>query len=132
MRLFSILAALLVGAAIYAFVMERDWLLSLVNDAPADASAEMDEPRADAAPDEDDDVIGVVALHSAAREIDSAVILRGQTEADRQVELRAETTGQIVSPPLRKGAFVEEGEVLCRLDPGTRQAMSQAIEPPRE
>ena len=50
------------------------------------------------------------------------MILRGQTEAIRQVEVRAETSGQVVSDPLRKGAFVETGELLCRLDPGTREA----------
>jgi multidrug efflux system membrane fusion protein len=36
--------------------------------------------------------------------------------------VRAETSGRVISDPLRKGAFVEEGEVLCKLDPGTRQS----------
>ena len=36
--------------------------------------------------------------------------------------MRAETTGQIISDPLRKGSFVEAGELICELEPGTRQA----------
>lgn len=66
--------------------------------------------------------VRVVAIHSQAREIDGAVILRGQTEAVRQVELRAETSGRVISDPLRKGALVEAGELLCELDPGTSNA----------
>ncbi|MGB1426105.1 MAG: efflux RND transporter periplasmic adaptor subunit, partial [Paracoccaceae bacterium] len=37
------------------------------------------------------DLIKVVAIRSKAQEIDSAVVLRGQTEAARQVQVRAET-----------------------------------------
>ena len=66
--------------------------------------------------------IAVIAMESTAREIDSAVVLRGQTQADRQVEVRAETSAVVISEPLRKGSFVENGAVLCELDPGTRQA----------
>ncbi|WP_135506371.1 efflux RND transporter periplasmic adaptor subunit [Roseovarius aestuariivivens] len=122
MRLFSLLAAILVGAAIYAFVMERDSLLAFLGADPAEEAAPEEAAATQSGEADAPETVGVVAIRSSAREIDSAVILRGQTEADRQVELRAETTGQIVSPPLRKGAFVEEGEELCRLDPGTRQA----------
>lgn len=67
-------------------------------------------------------VIAVVALRSEARPIERAVILRGRTAAARQVEVRAETAGRIVSEPLRRGAAVAEGQVLCELDPGTRPA----------
>ncbi len=116
------LAAILVGAAIYAFVMERDSLLAFLGADPAEEAAPEEAAATQSGEADAPETVGVVAIRSSAREIDSAVILRGQTEADRQVELRAETTGQIVSPPLRKGAFVEEGEELCRLDPGTRQA----------
>ncbi|MEX0368074.1 MAG: efflux RND transporter periplasmic adaptor subunit, partial [Ruegeria sp.] len=57
-----------------------------------------------------------------AREIDSAVVLRGQTKAVRQVEVRAETTSTVISEPKRKGVFVEAGDLLCELDAGTRHA----------
>ena len=48
--------------------------------------------------------------------------MRGRTEAARQVTVAAETSGLVISEPLRKGAFVNEGDLLCELDPGTRQA----------
>jgi multidrug efflux system membrane fusion protein len=64
-----------------------------------------------------------VVLQSFAQPIDSAVILRGQTKAARQVQVRAETTASVISEPLRKGSFVQKDDLLCRLDPGTREAM---------
>ena len=48
------------------------------------------------------------------------MILRGQTAAARQVDVRAETSAVVASEPLRKGAHIAEGEALCVLDPGTR------------
>ena len=129
MRLFPILAALLVIAAIYAFVFEREWVLALLPEPAAEeveqATAEAAEAPAEADVENGEPAVGVsvVAVHSKARPIDRAVVVRGQTEADRQVELRAETSGQVVSEPLRKGNFVEEGDVLCELDPGTRESV---------
>ena len=66
-------------------------------------------------------IVSVVAMKSQARDIASAVLVRGRTEAARQVEVRAETSGQVISEPLRKGSHVETGQTLCQLDPGTRQ-----------
>jgi multidrug efflux system membrane fusion protein len=120
MRLFPIIAAVAVMALIYGFVFERERIAALMG-SEEPAQAEASEETGPEAPPEYESV-GVVAIKSQAREIDSAVVLRGQTEAFRQVELRAETSGQVISEPLRKGTMVDEGETLCRLDPGTRQA----------
>jgi multidrug efflux system membrane fusion protein len=38
------------------------------------------------------------------------------------VEVRSETSGQVVNEPLRKGTAISHGQILCGLDPGTRQA----------
>lgn len=119
MRFFPILAAVVVSTLVYMFVFQRDALTGDTADTPAEAATTAE---ADPATGDESDVIGVVAVRSVARAIDSAVILRGQTEADRQVELRAETSGQVVSEPLRKGAFVEQGQTLCSLDPATRES----------
>ncbi|MET4103162.1 multidrug efflux system membrane fusion protein [Roseovarius sp. MBR-78] len=119
MRLFPILISLLVSAAIYAFVFERERLVALLP-APAPAAPE----EASATPDTTGDaaVMRVVVQRSEAREVDSAVVARGRTEADRTVALRAETSGLVISEPLKRGAFVETGDLLCRLDPAARQA----------
>ncbi len=78
--------------------------------------------------DEGAGTISVIAVKSVAQEIDSAVLLHGRTEASRQVMVKAETSGQVISPPRAKGSWVEEGDVLCELDPGTREAaLSEAL-----
>jgi len=125
MRLFPIIAAIVVTAIVYAFVFERDRLVAILTGGPETSLAESGAATGQDAPTQaagTADPVRVVAVKSTARTIDSAVILRGQTEAFRQVDLRAETTGQVISEPLRKGAFVETGQTLCKLDPGTREA----------
>ena len=125
MRILPLLTAVLVSAFLYFLIIDRETLLSLAGATPAtEETAQTDAPAAaETAPAADmARAVGVVALHSVAQQIDSAVILRGQTEADREIDVRSETSGLVISDPLRKGAFVAAGEVLCRLDPGTRQA----------
>lgn len=141
MRIIPIISAILVSAFLYGIIIERDAILAFArgeglggfSDAAAEgaedtrtaAVAPEVETATDAAPSGDTAPalrpVGVMTILSQAREIDSAVIIRGQTEADRQVDLRAETAGTVVSDPIRKGARVEQGDVLCEIDPGTRQ-----------
>lgn len=136
MRFVSFLTACLVTAALYLLVMERDRVMEFVGrGAPEEAPVAAEEtlPAAEAAaepapgpaavapaPDAPRRV-SVVALHSVARPVADAVLVRGRTEAARQVEVKAETTGRVFSEPLRKGAFVEAGQVMCEIDPGTRE-----------
>lgn len=122
MRLMSLLTVAVVLAALYLVVFDRDRLPRLAGrESVAAAPAAPVEDAQDTA-EEVRDAVAVVAMRSQAQPIDSAVVLRGRTEAVRAVEVRAETTGQILSEPLRKGSFVEEGQVLCELEPGTRRA----------
>lgn len=127
MRLIPILTAILVTVALFFAVFERDTLTAFARNGaqaqPEQTAAATD--TADAvvpAGQAQGPVIGVVVLRSEATAIDSAVVLRGETRAARQVEVRAETTSPVVSEPLRKGVFVDKGDLLCELDPGTRQA----------
>jgi multidrug efflux system membrane fusion protein len=117
MRPLPVLTALLVVAALYMALIERDALLRFVGLAANATTEPEDEPEATRAA-----LVRVVALRSRAVEIDSRVVLRGETQAMRMVEVRAETSGRVVSPPLRSGAVVAAGDVLCQLDPGTREA----------
>lgn len=121
MRIVPIITAVLVVGFLYFLVFERDRLVAFARgDEPVETAPQDGSPQV--APDAPAGAVGVVVQASRAREIDTAVILRGQTEADAEVDVRSETSAVVVSPPLRKGHFVEAGEVLCRLDPGTRQA----------
>ncbi|MEM7546718.1 MAG: efflux RND transporter periplasmic adaptor subunit [Pseudomonadota bacterium] len=64
----------------------------------------------------------VVAYISQAQNFADTLVLRGRTEADRRVEIRSEIEGLVSSPPLRKGAEVKKGEILCQISEGDRQA----------
>ncbi|MFP3383192.1 efflux RND transporter periplasmic adaptor subunit [Tritonibacter sp. SIMBA_163] len=127
MRIIPPLTALVVTAGLYAVVMERDSLLAFARgedttEIEADA-AEASDDQSQLAEAEDSGVrVAVVAVHSQARAIDNAVVLRGQTRAIREVNVMAETTSTVISEPLRKGASIKKDEVLCELDPGTRPA----------
>lgn len=122
MKIIPVITAILVLAGLYMVVFERDQLRAF---AGATASVEETAPIAvndTTTAEVPDDAVGVVAMHSVAQTIDSAVVLRGRTEAARQVTVAAETSGLVISEPLRKGAFVNEGDAMCILDPGTREA----------
>jgi len=125
MRFFSVLIAFLVAAAIYAIVFERDRLTAIL---PASDEATEAAPDETAGEDAESTVMRVVVQRSTARAVDSSVTLRGRTEADRTVELRAETSGLVISEPLRRGASVEKGDLLCRLDPAAREAALREAE----
>ncbi|MEM6305551.1 MAG: efflux RND transporter periplasmic adaptor subunit [Pseudomonadota bacterium] len=130
MRFFSILTALTVTFVLAMSILARPQLLALLGmggaaqaaqgeaaETPTEASA-----PAPAATREEDRLVKVRAAKITARQINSAVVLRGQTEAIRQVDVRSETSAVVISDPLRKGAQVEKGDEMCVLDPGTRQA----------
>jgi len=131
MRIIPILTALAAVFILYMIVFERDRVLNFAGLAPDATEAETIEataageaaattdpaPEAEAAPG-----VSVIAMASVAQEIDSAVVLRGRTEAARSVDLVAETSGRVVSAPTKKGTMVTAGDVLCEIDMGTREA----------
>lgn len=121
MKLIPILVALIVSAFLYLLVFERDGLLNFTggNDTDTLPATEQTQDAVEINPDRP---VLVVAMHSSAQSVDSAVMLRGRTEAARQVNVMAETSGKVISPPLRKGTYVEAGQTLCQLNPGTRES----------
>ncbi len=127
MRLIPVLTALFVSAFLYFVVVERDRLAAFAGNGAPEATLEETTEAATVpqtvSSSEQSNAIRVVAIKSEARTIDSAVVLRGETEADRQVEVRAETSGLVISEPLRRGTHVTAGQELCRLDVGTSAAV---------
>lgn len=120
MRIVPMLSAAVVMALIYMLIMERETLLSLAGVEPAAAAAELAEPPPETV--DEDPRFAVVVERLTERDLESAVILRGRTQASRQVEVRAQTSGLVISDPVRRGSRVAEGDLLCRLDPATRAA----------
>ena len=124
MRIIPPLTAVAVSAVLFGLIMERESLMAFARGEDTTA-AETEVAATDAVAATEGAAIargGVVALRSTARSIDNAVILRGQTRAMREVEVRAETSSTVISDPLRKGISVNRGDILCELDPGTRPA----------
>ena len=85
MRLFSILLALLVAASLYLLVVQRDEVIAFAQGGadPGDGAVSAGGTAGEAAPQ----AVAVAAIRSSAREIDSVVVVRGRTEAARQVEV---------------------------------------------
>jgi multidrug efflux system membrane fusion protein len=52
----------------------------------------------------------------------STTLLRGRTEANRAVVVRAETAGPVIATPTPEGSFVRKGTILCRISVDARQA----------
>ena len=129
MRLMSIVTAALVVVALYMVIMQRD-RLGLFASGEASAAAVAQEETAEASSQnvqappqrESDAPVSVVTRTSTAQPIQSGIVLSGRTEAARKVEVRSETTGLVISDPIRKGAAIQSGDLLCQIDPGTRQA----------
>ncbi|WP_390913924.1 efflux RND transporter periplasmic adaptor subunit [Pseudosulfitobacter sp. SM2401] len=124
MRIFPLITAIAVAVLLYFAIIERDRALEFLGlrepaDVAQNATDDAENPAREA---KTENLIKVVAQHSVAQKIDSAVVLRGQTQAARQVDVRSETSATVLSAPLRKGTFVETGQLLCQLDPGTRGA----------
>lgn len=115
MRLTSIaLALLLVSALYYWFAMRGP-----------DPMVESPDPAAGQAADPP---VPVTVLPSRAQPTATRLVLRGRTAANRNVAVQAETAGRVISEPRRKGQKVAEGDVLCRLETGARDAQLKEAE----
>ena len=123
MRIFPILAAIAVSAFMYMAIFERQTLLNTLG--LTSAATVPSEDIASLSHVADQSLVKVVVQRSQAKQLDSAIVVRGQTAAARQVAVQAETSAIVISPPLRKGARVAEGETLCELDLGTRDAQQK-------
>lgn len=116
MRVFPLITAVAVTLVLYLAIMERDALLGFAG-VMADELQEQSDTDTPEAPR-----VRVLAQRSVAQPVATTVVLRGRTEAMRQVEIRSETSGLIVSDPLRRGASVQAGDRLCEVAPGVRKA----------
>ena len=127
MKLVPFLTAILVMVFFFFLVVEREALFEFAGINGEDEIAASEEgASSDAQTDlsaipPEQMVVRVVARKSIAQTIDSAVVIRGETQAAREVELRSETSGQVVSLPLRKGTFVLEDQIMCEIDKGTSE-----------
>ncbi len=118
----STLLALLIAVVAAAWVLsgECGWLFGLSSkEQPAPAGSVAERTESQGARRE---LPSVRVAHSVAQLRIREVVARGQTQANRHVELKAETPGQIVELPRAKGARVKQGETIARLSADDRTA----------
>ncbi len=77
---------------------------------------------------EDRPAVRVMVLEVGSQALEDRLAVPGRTRANRRVEVEAETTGPVISTPLRRGARVAAGDLLCRIDPGSRPAQLREAE----
>ncbi len=117
MRFTPFLTAALVCAFTYMLILERETLLAFAGAEPEPEAEVVVEERL-----EDKPPVSVLVMKSAAKPVERGIVLRGQTQAFRLLDVKAETSGRVISSPLRAGTLVAEGELLCRLEEGTKKA----------
>lgn len=69
---------------------------------------------------------------SQAVERPRSLTMRGRTRADALVRVAAETAGRVVARPVDRGDHIAEGDVLCQIDPGVREALLARAHAERE
>ena len=63
----------------------------------------------------------VSARDISAQPYATEIVVRGRTEANRRVAVRAQTHGHVVALPVAEGSRVSTGQVICELAPEDRQ-----------
>jgi multidrug efflux system membrane fusion protein len=85
--------------------------------APAPADQPANQPAA-----KPGEIVSVQVTTTKAEPQPRTIVLRGRTEADRVVEVRAETTGRVIDIPVEEGALVHKGDLIAVLDGSDRAA----------
>lgn len=69
-----------------------------------------------------DQAISVAVIPSVAQDVQLVLSVEGQSEPDRVARIPTEAAGEVVSVSAERGAFVEAGQELGRLDAKTLEA----------
>lgn len=118
-RLFRVPLNRSILTAIFAFLVLIGWLMTGVlseNATPAEPATALIENQAST------DRFKVVVETLAAETHINNIRLQARTEADKVVTIASETNGVIAQLPVEKGAFVQAGQIICRIDVGARKA----------
>lgn len=117
MRISSIIIAILVCLGVAGFIFRNGDANAVSDTATPDGQTQTSEDA-----DEVQKAVSVLVQKSQEQDVTSGILLRGQTAAFKSVQVKAETSGSVISQPIRKGTFVEKGELLCELEIGTKAA----------
>ncbi len=95
------------------------WVVSGQID-PGDGQEAARKPPADLATAQIVPTVRVRTMIALPRQTE--VILRGRTEAERKVDIKAETYGRIIELKVEKGERIEKDAIIARLSPEERPA----------
>lgn len=117
------------GSYVWAFLITAGiglWMASgtiVVGGRPDAAQADVEDVHK-----EDEPLFRVRAFHSVAQKRLDRLVVRGLTAADQRVRVNAETAGLVSAIDVRKGEWVRQGETLCHIDVGAREALVSEAE----
>lgn len=104
--------------AIFAIVAIGLWFL--VNSGKHDDKSSLE--TSSTTSEKPDEAITVIVESRQASKHQVTYTLYGRSEADKEVSVKAETAGLVVSTPITEGRTINKGTVLCRQDVDARQA----------
>ena len=67
----------------------------------------------------------VRVMKQSAQPFARNIILKGSAEADKNVQLRAETSGQVIGLPVAQGQFVKKGSPICQIFVGDKDEVAK-------
>ena len=67
----------------------------------------------------------VRVMKQSAQPFSRNIILKGSAEADKNVQLRAETSGQVIGLPVAQGQFVKKGSPICQIFVGDKDEVAK-------
>ncbi len=68
------------------------------------------------------DLFIVRAMHSKAQNFSEQIRVRGKTQVNRRVDLKAEISGVVTATPVDRGQRVKAGDIICQIDVDNREA----------
>ena len=109
-------------AVIFALVI-AGWMLSGMFKAPLTKNKTTASTSTDAKQsNESAKLFHVEVTNFSAQKRQSQLILRGTTEFDARVQIKAEITGAVEAVPASKGKWVKKGDILCQIQNGERDS----------
>ena len=91
----------------------------VINSGNDEAGSKTPDPNAFQA----EEIPKVVVEIRVASEHQKSLQLYGRSEANREVQVKAETAGLVIATPIKEGRTIKRGAVLCRQDIDARKAM---------
>lgn len=100
------------------------WMMSGEKKAVSPAGSVLENVTASSAAEDAGKMPQVRVLRSHAVAVAADIAVNGQTEASRSVDILAETEGRVVEIPAARGARVEEGQIIARIELRDRKALA--------